>query len=150
MADPELEEIRARRMAEMQQQMGQSGQNLPFQLPPGVDSGDGYPGAYQQGGGEQKAEQQARQEELKNTILAGILDQAARSRLNNLKLVKPEKAAMVENMLIQMAQSGQVQGKIGEDHLKTILERVSEQTKPVGKVKFQRRKVFDDDSDDDY
>ncbi|XP_078607428.1 programmed cell death protein 5-like isoform X3 [Branchiostoma floridae x Branchiostoma japonicum] len=124
MADPELEEIRARRMAEMQQQMG--------------------------GGGEQKAEQQARQEELKNTILAGILDQAARSRLNNLKLVKPEKAAMVENMLIQMAQSGQVQGKIGEDHLKTILERVSEQTKPVGKVKFQRRKVFDDDSDDDY
>ncbi|XP_078607427.1 programmed cell death protein 5-like isoform X2 [Branchiostoma floridae x Branchiostoma japonicum] len=141
MADPELEEIRARRMAEMQQQMG---------LPPGVDSGDGYPGAYQQGGGEQKAEQQARQEELKNTILAGILDQAARSRLNNLKLVKPEKAAMVENMLIQMAQSGQVQGKIGEDHLKTILERVSEQTKPVGKVKFQRRKVFDDDSDDDY
>eukprot|EP00058_Branchiostoma_floridae_P003248 XP_002588736.1 hypothetical protein BRAFLDRAFT_238284 [Branchiostoma floridae] len=120
MADPELEEIRARRMAEMQQQMGV---NIKLLL---------------------------LQEELKNTILAGILDQAARSRLNNLKLVKPEKAAMVENMLIQMAQSGQVQGKIGEDHLKTILERVSEQTKPVGKVKFQRRKVFDDDSDDDY
>ena len=35
---------------------------------------------------------------------------------------------MVENTIIQMARSGQIVNKFGEDQLKSLLERVSEQT----------------------
>ena len=33
--------------------------------------------------------------------------------VNSIALVKPEKAKMLENMLIQMAQRGQLSGKVG-------------------------------------
>jgi len=34
--------------------------------------------------------------------------------VNTIALAKPEKAKMVESMLIQMAQTGQIQGKVSE------------------------------------
>jgi len=34
--------------------------------------------------------------------------------VNTIALAKPEKAKMVESMLIQMAQTGQIQGKVME------------------------------------
>ncbi|XP_072024867.1 programmed cell death protein 5-like [Amphiura filiformis] len=130
MADPELEAIRARRMAELQQQMG------------GGSSTD-----EQQ---QKQEESRARQEEMKNSILVQVLDQAARARLNSIALVKPEKAKMVENMLCQMATQGQLPGKIGEEQLKSLLEQVSMQTAKKTTVKFDRRRMNLDDSDDDY
>ena len=39
-------------------------------------------------------------------------------------MAKPEKAAMVESLLIQMAQTGQIMGKLGESELISLLERV--------------------------
>lgn len=50
---------------------------------------------------------------MRNSILSQVLSQAARARLNNLALVKPEKAKAVENYLIQMARFGQLGGKVG-------------------------------------
>jgi programmed cell death protein 5 len=52
-----------------------------------------------------------------NAMLAQILDQAARARLNSIALVKPEKAKMVERMLVQMARTGQISGKVCKLHL---------------------------------
>ena len=49
---------------------------------------------------------------MKNNILAQVLAQDARARLNTIALTKPEKAKMVEGMLMQMAQTGQIQGKV--------------------------------------
>ncbi|XP_077982818.1 programmed cell death protein 5-like [Glandiceps talaboti] len=127
MDDPELELIRQKRMAELQQQMGG------------------------EGGQEQQAEKAARQEELRNSILSQVLSQSARARLNSIALVKPEKAKMVESMLLQMAQRGQIQGKLSEGELIDLLERVSQQTQKKTTVKFERRKMdWDDDDDDDY
>merc|ERR1711912_213141 len=118
MADSDLDEIRARRMAELQQQMG---------------------------GGPQDA---SKQEEMKNGMLSQLLDQQARARLNTIAVAKPEKAKMVENMLIQMARTGQIQGKLGEAQLKNLLERVSSQTQKTTTVKFDRRRAaLDSDSD---
>lgn len=34
------------------------------------------------------------------------------SKVNTIAVAKPEKAKMVENMLMQMARSGQIQGKV--------------------------------------
>lgn len=40
---------------------------------------------------------------------------------------KPEKGRMVENMLLRMAQSGQIVNKLGEDELIGLLEQVNNQ-----------------------
>ncbi|XP_027015149.1 programmed cell death protein 5 isoform X3 [Tachysurus fulvidraco] len=87
--------------------------------------------------------------EMRNTILAQVLDQSARARLSNLALVKPEKAKAVENYLIQMAQYGQLGGKISESGLIDILEKVSQQTEKKITVKFNRRRVMDSDEDEE-
>ncbi|XP_010639335.1 programmed cell death protein 5 [Fukomys damarensis] len=98
------------------------------------------------------AQQEAkhRDAEMRNNVLAQVLDQSARARLSNLALVKPEKTKAVENYLIQMAKYGQLSGKVSEQGLIEILEKVSQQTEKKTTVKFNRRKVMDSDEDDDY
>ncbi|XP_063045077.1 programmed cell death protein 5 isoform X2 [Engraulis encrasicolus] len=126
MADDELEAIRRQRMAELQSKHG----NAP---------------------NDQQAQQesQQREAEMRNSILAQVLDQSARARLSNLALVKPDKAKAVENYLIQMARMGQLGGKISETGLIEILEKVSQQTEKKTTVKFNRRRVMDSDEDED-
>ena len=41
--------------------------------------------------------------------------------VNTLRVAKPEKGQKIEAMLIQMAQTGQLGGKIGEDELIGLL-----------------------------
>ena len=64
--------------------------------------------------------------------------------------MKPERAEKVEAMLIQMAQTGQIGGKLGEAELVGLLEKVSSHTQKKTTVKFDRRRMNLDDSDDDY
>jgi programmed cell death protein 5 len=84
---------------------------------------------------------------MKNSVLSQILEQGARARLNSIALVKPDKAKSVEMMLIRMAQSGQISGKVGEGQLVELLERINQQTQKSTKVKFERRRQ---DSDDEF
>uniref|UniRef100_A0A3Q3XER0 Programmed cell death protein 5 n=1 Tax=Mola mola TaxID=94237 RepID=A0A3Q3XER0_MOLML len=106
MADEELEAIRRQRMAELQ---AKHGVRTKHEL--------------------------SREKDMRNSILAQVLDQSARARLSNLALVKPEKANAVENYLIQMARFGQLGGKISESGLIEILEKVSQQTVKTTTVK---------------
>ncbi|XP_065359343.1 programmed cell death protein 5 [Calliphora vicina] len=131
----DLDAIRAERMAQMQSQYGGGG-----------------------GGGnaaeKQKAqeEQMRQQEEMKHSILSQVLDQQARARLNTLKISKPDKAAMFENMVIRMAQTGQLRGKLDDAQFVSILESINAQM-PQSKstVKYDRRRAaIDSDDDDDY
>lgn len=57
--------------------------------------------------------------------------------VNTLMIGKPEKGKMIENMLLQMAQTGQIMSKLGENELIGLLEKVNEQMqrKTVVKVK---------------
>jgi programmed cell death protein 5 len=57
----------------------------------------------------------------KEQILKQILTPEARSRLNNIKMVKPELSDMVEQYLIGMATQGKIPGQINDDQLKQIL-----------------------------
>jgi len=52
-------------------------------------------------------------------------------------------------MLCQMAQTGQLGGKMGEKELKSLLERMSAGQASTNKVKFDRRRAMDSDDDDD-
>ncbi|GFR83438.1 programmed cell death protein 5-like [Elysia marginata] len=98
-----------------------------------------------------QAQQQAREAEMRNVILGQTLDQGARARLNTIAVAKPEKAKMVENMILQMATSGQLHGqKLTEEAFKGLLEQVSSSTQKTTSVKFDRRRAHMDDSDDDF
>ncbi|XP_076280930.1 programmed cell death 5 [Lasioglossum baleicum] len=127
MADPELEAIRQQRLAQLQQQ-------------------------YKGGNVDNKAameEKRQEMEEMRNSILIQVLDQSARARLNTLCLGKPEKGKMVEDMILTMAQQGQLPGKLGERELIKLLESVNQQTQRRTVVKFDRRRAALDSDDDD-
>merc|ERR1712241_490696 len=127
MEDDDLKALRAKRMAEMQAQGGGGG-----------------------GGADQQQKAKERQEQvmdMKNSILSQVLSQEARARLNPLMIANPEKGAQVENAIIQMAQTGQLGGKLSEEELIGLLERFAGSTKKSS-VKFDRRRnALDSDSD---
>uniref|UniRef100_A0AAQ5ZX21 Programmed cell death protein 5 n=1 Tax=Amphiprion ocellaris TaxID=80972 RepID=A0AAQ5ZX21_AMPOC len=88
---------------------------------------------------------ESRETDMRNSILAQVLDQSARGRLSNLALVKPEKANAVENYLIQMARFGKLGGKISESGLIEILEKVSQQTEKKTTVTVSSTEIRDNE-----
>jgi programmed cell death protein 5 len=72
-------------------------------------------------------------------------------RLDRLKLAKKEKAAAVEDSLINAAKSGALKQKVTEDQLIKMLEGITDQDEGEGgkrKIAIQRKKYADDSSDD--
>ena len=57
----------------------------------------------------------------KEIMLKQRLTSEARLRLNNVKMVKPELANMVENYLLGLAAQGRAPGQITDEQLKQIL-----------------------------
>ncbi|MHC1593485.1 MAG: DNA-binding protein [Methermicoccaceae archaeon] len=98
MDDSELDELRKKRLSQLQNQQAQE------QMATARDE-----------------QAQAELEARKQTILRGILTPEARERLNTLKLTKSELVAQVELQLIALAQSGRVQSKITDEQLKALL-----------------------------
>ena len=97
MSDDELEAIRQRKLAELQQQAAQ----------------------------EQVAEQQASEVQAqKEAILRKILTPEARSRLSNIRMVKPQLAEQIEMQLIQLASSGRLKEQVTDEQLKTLLQQL--------------------------
>ncbi|CAH8671732.1 unnamed protein product [Schistosoma haematobium] len=94
----------------------------------------------------QKEDVEKRNQEIRASILAQILDQDARARLNTIAITKPEKAKMVENMLINMAQTGRLGPKLNEEQLKQILLQVSSGTQKS--TTFDRRRAAIDSDED--
>ncbi|MFB5610843.1 MAG: DNA-binding protein [Nitrosopumilaceae archaeon] len=72
----------------------------------------------------------------KEQILKQILSSEARLRLNNVKMVKPDLANLVENYLIGMASQGKLGAQITDEQLKQILLSIQQ---PKREFKFERR-----------
>jgi programmed cell death protein 5 len=72
----------------------------------------------------------------KEIILKQLLSSEARLRLNNVRMVKPDLAALVENYLIGMASQGKIQSQITDDQLKQILMSIQQ---PKRDFKIERR-----------
>lgn len=109
MEDPELEALRQKRMREIQQQQGNNAAQ----------------------------EEQARQFEMqKQSVLRQIMTPEARDRMANIKLANPDQANAVEMQLIQLAQSGRLQGVITDAMLKEILQKI---IPPQREITIQRR-----------
>ena len=107
--DEELEAIKQRKLAQMQEQQAAA----------------------------QMQEEQAAIEAQKQSILRQILTEEARQRLTNVKLVKPQIAEAVELRLIQVAQQGSLREKINDEQLKEILRKLQGQKRET-KVDIRR------------
>ena len=104
LSDQELEQLRRRRLAELQRAAAEE---------------------------ERRAEVQQQVEVQKQAILKRILTMEARQRLTNIKMVKPEFADQLEVQLIQLAQSGRVKLPISDAQLKEALVRLQSQRKDI-------------------
>ena len=57
----------------------------------------------------------------KEIMLKQVLSGDARLRLNNVRMVKPELADLVENYILNLSVQGKLPGQISDDQLKQIL-----------------------------
>ena len=111
----DLDEIRQKRMAELQAQQA-AAQNQ----------------AQQQAMAQaQQQEAQAQFEAQKKQILGRIMTPEARQRLANLKLTKPELVNQIELQLIQSARAGSLRGKVTDDQLKVLLRQIAGQKREI-------------------
>ena len=108
MEDPELEALRQKRMAELQNNQQQA--------------------VAQQQAAEQRRQQMEMQKQM---ILRQILTPDARDRLSNIRAANPEICNAVEMQLIQLAQSGRLQGVVNDDMLRQFLRQISPQHREI-------------------
>ncbi|MBQ3643949.1 MAG: DNA-binding protein [Candidatus Riflebacteria bacterium] len=111
----DLDEIRQKRMAELQAQQAAM-QNQ------------------QQQAAMQAQQQEAQRQQFeaqKKQILGQIMTSEARDRLSNLKLTKPELVEQIELQLIQSAQAGSLRGKVTDDQLKVLLRQIAGQKREI-------------------
>ena len=107
----DIEEIRRRRMEQLQQQ--QAAQQVSPQ--------------------EIEAQERMRQEmeAQKKQIMMQILTPEARSRLANIRLTRPDYVNQIELQLIQLAQAGRIASKITDEQLKELLRKLSAPKKEI-------------------
>ena len=117
MSDAELEELRRRRLQQLQEM--QSGSDA---------------GAVQQYAA-QDAEMQRRDAE-RAEVLRRILTPEARERFGRIRLAKPDIANSVEQQLISLAASGRLQRQVDDASLRALLERVMPERR---EIKITRR-----------
>lgn len=94
MSDKELEELRRRKLLELQRRIAEE---------------------------QRKAQAEQQLEMQKQALLRRILSPEARQRLANLKMVKPEFTSQLELQLIQLAQQRRIPTPISDGQLKQIL-----------------------------
>ncbi len=102
--DEELEELRKRKMRELEQQAQEQGQD---------------------------ESQRQELEAQKKAVLRQALEPEARERLTRLRMARPEVAENLESQIIQLAVSGRLQDKITDEQLKSILARSQENRRDI-------------------
>ncbi|KAG2348411.1 DNA-binding TFAR19-related protein [Suillus weaverae] len=99
---------------------------------------------------EEESKRKAAEDEMRRDMMATILDNAARERLSRIALVSPERSRQVETIIMRMAQSGQLRGRVSEQQLIDLLDQMEDarsKTTTKTTIVYQRRRDFDDDDD---
>ena len=71
----------------------------------------------------------------KEMMLKQVLSSEARLRLNNVRMVKPDLADLVENYILNLSVQGKISGQISDAQLKQILASAQQ---PKRDFKFNR------------
>ena len=79
--------------------------------------------SYQNQDGENNASQEkdSQLKAQKEIMLKQVLSGDARLRLNNVRMVKPDLAELVENYILNLSVQGKISGQISDEQLKQIL-----------------------------
>ena len=109
MSEDEMDELRKRRLEQLQSQIIEA---------------------------QRRAEAQQEYDMQKQQALRTVLTPEARSRLNNIKMVKPNLANQIELQLIQLAQSGRIQTPITDKQVKNLLKQITSRQRD-SKVEFR-------------
>ncbi|MFC5134239.1 MULTISPECIES: DNA-binding protein [Haloferacaceae] len=104
--DERLEELREKKMQELQDRAGEGGDAA-----------------------EAQQEAQQRAEAQQEAVLKQYLTDGARQRLNAVEMSKPEFAKKVKQQVASLAQSGRVQGRIDEDQMRDLLKELQPEQK---------------------
>jgi programmed cell death protein 5 len=75
------------------------------------------------------AEQEKQARAAREQMMRVIFTSEARDRLNNLRMVKPDLAASVENQIFQLVSSGRLRHQINDDELKQMLGQLQKPKK---------------------
>lgn len=95
--DEELEQLRRKRLAELQMQAAQQAQ---------------------------EEEERRKAEAVRSDILRQLMTPEARERLGRLKMAYPKETEDIENQLIQLAQTGRLNRPINDEEMKQLLAKV--------------------------
>ncbi|KAF9053212.1 PDCD5-related protein, partial [Panaeolus papilionaceus] len=101
----------------------------------------------------EEAAKQAQDEQTRRDLLATVLDTGARERLSRIALVSPERSKQIEAIILRMAQSGQLRGRVTEAQLLDLLDQMEEATGKKSSSKptiIYHRKGRDDEDDFDF
>ncbi|MCK4313479.1 DNA-binding protein [Candidatus Bathyarchaeota archaeon] len=104
MSDDELQQIRRRKLLELQRKTAEEQNNV---------------------------QRQQQLELQKEALLRSILTPEARQRLTNLKMVKPEFISQLELQLIQLAQQGKIPTPLADKQLKQILIQIQSRKREI-------------------
>jgi|TARA_R100000750_G_scaffold62367_1_gene55922 programmed cell death protein 5 len=91
-----------------------------------------YPNQDDENNTQEKDSQLKAQKEM---MLKQVLSSEARLRLNNVRMVKPDLADLVENYILNLSVQGKISGQISDDQLKQILASAQQ---PKRDFKFNR------------
>jgi len=91
-----------------------------------------YPNQDDENNTQEKDSQLKAQKEI---MLKQVLSADARLRLNNVRMVKPDLADLVENYILNLNVQGKISGQISDDQLKQILLSAQQ---PKRDFKFNR------------
>ena len=91
-----------------------------------------YPNQDDENNTQEKDSQLKAQKEI---MLKQVLSGDARLRLNNVRMVKPELADLVENYILNLSVQGKISGQISDEQLKQILSSAQQ---PKHDFKFNR------------
>ncbi|MCI4323710.1 MAG: DNA-binding protein [Thermoplasmata archaeon] len=111
--DTELQELRQRRVRELQQS----------QAAPTANPQDAYAAA-------QRADMERREAE-RQEILRRVFTPEARERLGRLRLAKPDVAQAVEQQVVQLASTGRLGRPVDDAMLRALLERIAPERREV-------------------
>jgi len=106
MDDDELEQIRRRKMQQLQEDASLQDQDFAHEQANALD-------------------------EQKKAVLRQILEPDARERLGRIKMARPELAASVEQQIIMLAQSGRLGQKIDDATLQQVLAKLTPKKKEI-------------------
>lgn len=96
--DAQLDELRRRKMAELQQQAQQE---------------------------QAHAAERAEAESQKDAVMRAILEPDARERLTRVRMARPDVAAGVEHQLLMLYQQGRIRNRIDDATLRQLLARMT-------------------------